>query len=158
MIKRGVVLCILTLVTSMANGASDERIFEYIGSGNLPATERAITEGANVNHASKHGETLLMRAASTKQFSIVKFLVQKGAKVETRDKYGFTVIDILESNIRRAGTNRDKMVNAMRAQGLSDDAILKLIGKKGATEADRKSWDEILQYLRERGPVANLKK
>ena len=95
-----------------------------------------------------------MRTATSKQFSVVKYLVENKANIYAEDKYGLAVVDVLESNIRRSGTNEEKMVETMRRQGLMDAAINKLLGWSisGAarfTESDRIAWQEILDFIKD---------
>jgi hypothetical protein len=136
----------------MGYASSLNQIFLDIDQGNLSNVEKAVKDGIDVNYSNEFGETLLMRAANNKHFHIVKLLISARANVNIKDKYGFTVVDILESNIRRAGINRDQVVETMRHQGLTEDSIKNMLGEpngkaKGFTEDDRKMWQEILDYI-----------
>jgi hypothetical protein len=128
------------------------QIFINVERGELVQVRDALEHNVNVNLANDFGETLLMRAAAAKQLAMVKLLLDNGADIRAKDRYGFTVLDILGTNIRQAGVNREKMVDAMRNQGLTDESITALLGdpKSGAkrfSEEDRRLWQEILDYI-----------
>lgn len=132
----------------------EQQIFADIERGDLKRVEEALKAGVSVDATDRFGQTLLMRAASAKSLSIVRSLIDRGADIRAKDRYGFTVIDILESNIRRSGKNRDHMIEGMKNQGLSTDQIEKMLGPPAAvvdgksfTEDDRRAWEEILQLV-----------
>lgn len=158
------ILCSIALLLGMniACASPSQQIFNDIEQGNLARVEDAVKNGLDVNSSGEYGWTLLMHAANSRQLSIVKFLISKGANIDTKDKFSFTVVDILESNIRRAGRNRDKMIQGMRDDGLSEKTIRDMLGgargeEKKLTEEDRKVLEEILDYINKARQSKNMK-
>jgi ankyrin repeat protein len=60
----------------------------------LQAVQLCASLGIDVNAATDKGETALLGAANRGADSIAKFLIEKGAKVNARNKRGFTALDL----------------------------------------------------------------
>ena len=134
-------------ITGMSN--SMENIFSLAENGNIEKLDRELISGANVNAKDKNGQTLLMYAAIGKQLEAVKMLKDKGADISAKDNYGFSVIDILESRIRRSGKSWSNTFDALKEQGFTDQQIenLKASSKPAGTEEDVRRWELILDFL-----------
>jgi ankyrin repeat protein len=153
MFRLVVLLHLYCAFAQMAFASQTSDVFYYAEVGNLARLADALKDGGDVNRTTKYRETLLMRAAIHNQLSVVKFLLNNGANIAAKDRFGFTVTDYLESNIHRAGVNRERMIDAMKQQGLSAEAITRILSEsnetmKTFTEKDKKSWGEILEYIR----------
>jgi ankyrin repeat protein len=61
----------------------------------------AIDAGNDVNAASEYGDTPLHGAARSGMNSVIQFLVDHGARVEARNKWGETPLLITEGGGRR---------------------------------------------------------
>ena len=62
----------------------------------LEAVKLIVELGADVNASSETGLTALHGAAYTGANAIIQFLVEKGAKVDVKDKFGQTPLSIAE--------------------------------------------------------------
>jgi ankyrin repeat protein len=58
-----------------------------VETGNLEIVNLLMAAGANVNHVLPEGETMLMTAAYTGNVPVIKALLNKDARVETRDQF-----------------------------------------------------------------------
>ncbi|MDQ0457311.1 ankyrin repeat domain-containing protein [Rhizobium paknamense] len=58
-----------------------------------------VFAGADVNRATKNGSTPLMMAVSEQNVAMVRFLLEKGARVEERTESGVSALDIA-SNLK----------------------------------------------------------
>ena len=58
--------------------------------GNLDIIKLLVQNGADVNAATKEGNTALILAANEDQRGIIKFLTEKGANVNARTTDGLT--------------------------------------------------------------------
>ncbi|WP_284653447.1 ankyrin repeat domain-containing protein [Flavobacterium terrisoli] len=66
-----------------------------IAKGDLETVKKFIEYGADVNE-SKNGTTPLMLAARYNKVEIIKLLLEKGARPETKDDRGFTALKYAE--------------------------------------------------------------
>ncbi|GIC87629.1 ankyrin repeat domain-containing protein [Aspergillus udagawae] len=65
---------------------------EAIMQSNATLTAKLISGGANVKQTNARGETLLMLAATVGNESILKLLLQNGAKINAADRNGRTAL------------------------------------------------------------------
>jgi len=73
-----------------------------IAKGDLDTVKKFIEYGADVNETT-NGTTPLMLAARYNRVEIIKLLLEKGARVETKDAKGFTALKYAEiSNANEA--------------------------------------------------------
>jgi ankyrin repeat protein len=66
-----------------------------IAKGDLDTVKKFIEYGSDVNET-KNGTTPLMLAARYNRVEIIKLLLEKGARVETKDDRGFTALKYAE--------------------------------------------------------------
>ena len=66
-----------------------------IAKGDLETVKKFIEYGADVNETA-NGTTPLMLAARYNRVEIIKLLLEKGARVETKDAKGFTALKYAE--------------------------------------------------------------
>lgn len=84
----------------VAAGLARERVSKNIGmtpedeNAALEAVKMAIQLGANVNEANSNGRTALHGAVELGANSIIQYLVEQGADLEAKDKYGQTALSI----------------------------------------------------------------
>jgi ankyrin repeat protein len=60
----------------------------------LEAVKLCVAQGLDVNAATDKGETALHGSANRGVDTIVKYLLEKGAKMDVKNKQGFTPLDI----------------------------------------------------------------
>lgn len=72
----------------------------------LEAVKLCVEQGLDVNAATDKGDTPLHGAALRGADSIVKYLVEKGAKLDAKNKQEFTPLDIAMGKVPAAGTPR----------------------------------------------------
>lgn len=63
-----------------------------ITKGEVEIVKKFVSYGADVNEMT-NGKTPLMYAARANQLEITTFLIEQGAKVDVKDKYGLTALD-----------------------------------------------------------------
>jgi uncharacterized protein len=73
----------------------------------LAAVKLCVELGLDVNAATDRGETALHGAALRGANNIATYLVEKGAKLDAKNKQGFTALDVADGKGGLAGTTRD---------------------------------------------------
>ena len=73
----------------------------------LAAVKLCVELGLDVNAATDRGETALHGAALRGANNIVTYLVEKGAKLDAKNKQGYTALDVANGKGGLAGTTRD---------------------------------------------------
>jgi ankyrin repeat protein len=124
-----------------------------ISSGDISEISK-FTDAKYINLADAVGFTPLMISASKENLTVVKLLVEKGADINLKDKYGFTVFDHLESRLSQL--NEEKIAAArldLSKSGMTKDQIDKMLGPNATlpiTERaeKRERTVQILNYLR----------
>src|SRR6266850_1177135 len=96
-------------------------------------TKLLVELGADVNSAGEHGWTALHGAAYKGVDSVVRFLVEKGAKTEVFDEYGQTPLSIANAVIT-AGVNDYYYQSSRVIRKSTSDLLLKL-GARPLTES-----------------------
>ena len=104
-------------------------------SSHLEAVKLAVELGADVNEATEGGETALHAAASTGADTIVEFLVDKGAKVNVKDKLGRTPWSRAAGFYPSFGSASAGRLVVIRPHPRTADLLLKL-GATRLTEED----------------------
>lgn len=93
MFKRASLLSIFTLLLGVsciaAETKKDEQLYYSVMGMDIPATDRLLQEGANPNYSSQ-GRSLLGWAAVTGDASLIRKLLNAGAKPDAVDKGGLT--------------------------------------------------------------------
>ncbi len=149
---KSVLVVFLVLVISGAFAwAESETIFEVIKKGNVEEVKNMVSAKKDVDVKDQYGRTPLMLAAEEANMQIVKALIEAGADIDAKDK-GFTVIDQLESILRRTGENKKRTIEKMRRDGFSEQLIESLIKDAAALhESPEKirNWQGILDYLKQ---------
>jgi outer membrane protein assembly factor BamB len=80
----------LVLAPALA-GEKEEALWEAARQGDLATVERLSSEGVDVNARTKYGATALSYAADRQHLEVVRYLVEQGADVNTKDDfYEFT--------------------------------------------------------------------
>jgi ankyrin repeat protein len=73
----------------------------------LEAVKLCVEQGLDVNAATDRGETALHGAALRGANAVIAYLVEKGAKLDAKNKQGFTPLDTASGKGGLAGTTRD---------------------------------------------------
>jgi uncharacterized protein len=73
----------------------------------LAAVKLCVELGLDVNAATDRGETALHGAALRGANNVVTYLVEKGAKLDAKNKQGYTALDVANGKGGLAGTTRD---------------------------------------------------
>jgi ankyrin repeat protein len=80
----------------------------------LEAIKICIQQGVDVNAANDKGETALHGAATSGRDEVVAFLVEKGAKLDVKDKEGRTPLDVAMGVGARAGRAHDSTAELLK--------------------------------------------
>jgi ankyrin repeat protein len=80
----------------------------------LEAIKICIEQGVDVNAANDKGDTALHGAATSGRNDVVAFLVEKGAKLDIKDKDGRTPLDIAQGVGVRAGAAHDSTAELLK--------------------------------------------
>jgi ankyrin repeat protein len=80
----------------------------------LEAIKICIEQGVDVNAANDKGDTALHGAAASGRNEVVTFLVDKGAKLDVKDKQGRTPLDVAMGVGARAGAAHDSTAELLR--------------------------------------------
>jgi ankyrin repeat protein len=83
----------------------------------LEAIEICIENGVDVNAVNDKGETALHGAATSGRDEVVKYLVEKGAKLDVKDKEGRTPLDVAMGVGARAGRAHDSTAELLKKLG-----------------------------------------
>lgn len=136
-------------------------LIEAVKNGDLEAVQQLSRDIRTLNTRDTHGRTPLMFASEMGHVEMVKTLIEAGADIDAKDRYGFTVIDLLESILRRVHFSSPEYLQEraekLRQEGFSEDDIdnqIRMI--KGSavpgppkTEDDIRKLNEVLHYLRQ---------
>jgi ankyrin repeat protein len=68
-----------------------------VSNGDLPAMQKLLDAGADINARSVWGSTALMYAVKTERPEVVQLLLSRGANVNLKDKYGGTALASADS-------------------------------------------------------------
>ncbi len=104
-------------------------------SSHLEAVKLAVELGSDVNETAKDGETALHAASFTGADTIVKFLVDKGANVDAKDKLGRTPWSMAAAVYPSYGSASSNRLAGVRLHQSTADLLLKL-GATRMTEKD----------------------
>jgi hypothetical protein len=146
------------LTACIAFGEEEQMtIFDAIMNGNTTEVRRMASMTKNLDARDNQGRTPLMLAAEEANMECVRVLVDAGADIDATDK-GFTVIDQLESMLRRINSNtpefKQKRIEQMRRERFSEDVVRKDIQMFEASVPRQKNaddvqkWQVILDYLK----------
>jgi ankyrin repeat protein len=80
----------------------------------LEAIKICIEQGVDVNAANDKGETALHGAATSGRDQVVAYLVEKGAKLDAKDKEGRTPLDVAMGVGARAGRAHESTAELLR--------------------------------------------
>ena len=85
----------------------------------IDAATLCLERGADINASSENGQTALHLAVTVRSEAFIKFLIDRGAKVDTKDKQGRTPVDVaLGAGARGRGAAtpvRESVVALLRA-------------------------------------------
>ena len=104
-------------------------------SSHLEAVKLALELGADINEATKRGQTALHAAASAGADTIVEFLVNKGAQVNAKDGLGRTPWSMAAGFYPSFGTASANTLVSIRPHPRTAELLLKL-GAAQLTEKD----------------------
>lgn len=156
------IVLLMTAVVLVAFNAfgedKQEALCDAVKSGEIAEVRQMANTGKNLDARDSQNWTPLMVAAQAANAEAVKLLVEAGADINATDK-GFTVIDQLESILRRINLNtpeyKQKHIEQMRRDGIKEDVIKRIIQmdeasipRQNSTDAVRK-WQAILDYLKQ---------
>ena len=96
---------------------NQEKLFAFIQENDLPSVKKMIQKGIKINCKDNGGETALEHAVKTDNKNIVKYLISKGADVNTIDNKKSTPLSVIKSEgmmylLLSKGANADTMVFA----------------------------------------------
>ncbi len=94
----------------------------------LEAVKLAVELGADVKATDKDGQTALHGAAYRGGNAIIRFLAEKGAKLDAKDRYGQTPLSISEGDPARLVDSRDKRYRQLRGAHKSTAELLLQLG------------------------------
>ena len=140
------VFCVISIVSL---SEEQKTIFNAIKNGNVKEVTRMAK--LNLDERDAFKKTPLMCAADQGNFEIVKVIAEAGADINARDKCGFTVIEQLESIIRRTGEKKKQTEEQLKKQGLNEKEIEKLMmnsAPPNESAENIKNWQNILDYLK----------
>jgi ankyrin repeat protein len=92
----------LTTVAIIAAGGGGQRVYPGSASVSTPATEEdslaavklAVGSGVDLDAFNVNGETAMHRASARGADSIVAYLAERGARLDTKDRRGRTPLDV----------------------------------------------------------------
>ncbi|ADZ92253.1 ankyrin repeat domain-containing protein [Marinomonas mediterranea] len=76
-------------------------LVDTVSPGKLEHIKLLIEFGADVNTTDASGETALMAATTLNQYDIVYYMLKQGADYHIKDKWGTTIIDVIEDRLNR---------------------------------------------------------
>src|SRR5207253_2587229 len=115
-----------TMAMLAANGTPEPKALE--------AVQLLVDRGVDVNAFNANGQTILHNAAGRGANSIVRYVAQKGAKLDRRDKQNRTALDValgVGGGGRRGGGGR----GAAQANEQTAALLRELMAAKGLTAA-----------------------
>lgn len=74
---------------------NDENALFYVIENNRSIFQLLINKGTNVSQEAKDNTTLLIKAVKSKNYEIIRYLLDNGAKIEAKDDLGFTAFQYL---------------------------------------------------------------
>jgi ankyrin repeat protein len=141
---------ILTTVFSFGD-ENPRTLFDAIKDGNLGEVKQMAHIKSNLDARDEQNLTPLMLAAKQASVENVKTLVVAGADLNAHDK-GFTVIDQVESYLRRTGDNKKRAIEMMKRDGYSKQLIESMEKDAAALNESPeqiRKWQAILAYLKQ---------
>ncbi|MGI6497154.1 MAG: ankyrin repeat domain-containing protein [Kiritimatiellia bacterium] len=146
--------------TVLSVDTAAKSILDAVRNGNLHEVKQMVRDKALLDKRDAHGRSPLMLAAEQGNVEITKVLIEAGADVNARDRFGFTAVDLIESILRRVHFNSPEFLREraerMRREGFSEDVVekeLKLL--KGSavpgpqrTANDIQNLEEVLRCLK----------
>ena len=113
------------LVAAGVGEFEDDRQVTATRSARLETAKLLVELGADVNAAGENGWTALHGAAYTGSDAILQFLVEKGAKMDGKDRFGQTPLSIAEGVIT-VGLGNDAVRRPRNVRQATADLLLKL--------------------------------
>jgi ankyrin repeat protein len=169
---------------AVIDNTKDGLLLNAANIGDLTDAQAALAEGADINTKKlcfSYGQTPLMAASHNGHTDVVKFLLEKGADVNAKNKYGDTalrnaVLLFNRAEVLKSVNNSDKdatfIAKRMAMQDASEKVhaeIVKLLLDKGADvntktdngttaliEAASRGMTEAVRLLLDRGADANV--
>lgn len=147
----------------LANETQDGSIEKYLRSGDLDGIQRLVKNGLDINHANKKGKSLLMQAIRRKNGTyIAEWLIENGAQIDYRDRYGSTALTaalywnnrkIIKLLVKK-GADINDTANPPIFKCTTNNETLKLVIQLGADVnlvSSGRSKETVLQYYSRMG-------
>jgi hypothetical protein len=88
----------------------------------IDAATLCLERGADINASSENGQTALHLAVTVRSEAFIKFLIDRGAKVDTKDKQGRTPVDVASgAGARGRGSGNPGSRERRRAAARGDE-------------------------------------
>jgi hypothetical protein len=97
------------LMVAAGMGRLQDHFTEQEEESALEAVKLALELGSDVNAVNQNGRSALYGAASVGANAIIQFLVDQGAKVDVKDKWGLTPWNIAAVVVPEGGLGSDKL-------------------------------------------------
>jgi ankyrin repeat protein len=142
----------VALIAVVASGQEKQRtLFDAIKSGDIAEVRKMASTKENVDIRDPQNWTPLMVAAKQANVEAIKALVDAGADINAKDM-GFTVIDQVESYLRRTGDNKRRTIEMMKRDGFSEkliEAIERDARELNESPEQIQKWQSVLGYLKQ---------
>lgn len=135
----GIGLGVVGVLLLLLVACSPQPIHEAAESGDVERIARLLASDPTLVSAKERrfGSTPLMLAAAHHHVEAVKLLLKHGARVQERDRKGFTVIDYEQGYLRECSPESRKIQEEMmRRQGMPEEKIREQVAKIDATKRD----------------------
>ncbi len=77
----------LTLLALAVSAGDEQKLWDAATNGDLATVKQIVEAGADVNAATQYGNTALSYASNRGHMEIVRYLLDKGATINTKDKF-----------------------------------------------------------------------
>ena len=125
-----------------APGSLDDQLIQSARNGDTAAVQQLLQQGANIE-AKPYGDAALPVAAGFGHVDVVKLLLDKGANIETKDRNGWTPLELA------IAYGRPGVVNLLLEKGANPEAALLYAVGKGKPE--------VVKLLLEKGANPEVK-
>ncbi|MCP4135632.1 MAG: ankyrin repeat domain-containing protein [bacterium] len=117
--KKYLIMFILFLPALLFSSPGDN-LLSAINKGNIEGINSALKNGANINKIDSHNITPLIWAAILNKKKIVKLLVEKGAAVNYKNKWGFNAL-----RAAKIDKGQTELIRILKEAGAKDTPVKK---------------------------------